>query len=98
MSNFQSYALLVGSLLPVIIAVVQQQRWPDYVRAGVGLVICAVAAAVTAYAQGDLTAERWGEGLLLVAVAAWSSYQGFWKPTGIAPTVEAKTSMGTSPP
>lgn len=95
MSDLEMYSLLVGFFLPLGISVVQQPRWPDGLRAVCTFVLCAVAGLGTAYFQGDLTGRRVISAVLLVLVAALTSYRNFWKPTRLAPALEAATSPGS---
>lgn len=87
------YSLLVGFFLPNVIAIVQQQGWSERVRAIVAFAACSVAGAGVAYFQGDLTGKRVISGILIVAITALTTYRNFWKPTAIAPTIEAKTQL-----
>ena len=86
------WALIVGFFAPPVIAVIQQQKWSNAVRAAVTFVLALVAGAGTAFFQGDLTGKRFVEASLVILVAAISTYHGFWKPTGIGPRVEELTS------
>lgn len=92
MSNLAMWSLIVGFLLPPAIAVVQQPRWSEPVRAIVMFVVCLIAAAGTAYFQGDLTGRRWIQAALLIVVATIATFKGLWKPTRVAPEIEAATS------
>lgn len=95
MTNFAMWALIVGFFAPPIIAIIQQQKWPNQVRAVVTFLLALVAGAGTAYFQGDLTGKRFVEASLLVLVTAISTYHGFWKPTTVAPQIEKATSPGS---
>jgi len=86
------WALIVGFLLPPLLAIIQQPSWPAPVRSVVAFVACAAAGAGTAYFQGDLTGERFVEAGLVVLVTSIATYKGFWKPTTVAPKVENATS------
>jgi hypothetical protein len=94
MTDLEMWSLLVGALLPTIVAVVQQPRWPSWVRAVVGVISSIIAGFVTTWLV--LEDALWERGMvhaiLLVGVASWASYRNFWMPTRIAPTIEAKTS------
>ena len=54
---------------------------------------CAVAGVGVAWFQGDLTGRRFTEAALVVLVASIATYTGAWKPTGIAPGIEARTNL-----
>lgn len=94
-SDLEMWSLLVGALLPMLVAVVQQPKWPNWFRAAVGVAASVVAGFVTTYLTLD--SALWDQGMvhaiLLVAVASWASYVSFWKPTSVAPTIEAKTTI-----
>jgi|SRR4029079_8456219 len=97
MSNLEMWSLIVGFFLPLAIAFVMQQHWHEQLKAVVGFVICAIAGAGTAYFQGEFTGRRFIEAGLVILVTAMATYRNFWKPTGVAPTIENKTTF-TSPP
>lgn len=99
MTQLQMWALLVGSFLPPLVAVVQQPGWSRGFRAVVTVVICILVGAVTTYlgAPGGFEFDKDLVGVILtVLVAAQATYQNFWKPTAIAPSVEAATSGRSS--
>ena len=80
------------SATPPAIAVIQRRKWSDRVRASLTFVVALIAGAGTAIFQGELTGRRFVESALLILVAGISTYHGFWKPTGVAPTIEEVTS------
>lgn len=94
MTQLQMWALLVGSLLPPLVAVVQQPGWSRGLRAVVGVVCSLVVGTVTVYLEQD--GLDFGKDLvgtvLTVMVASQATYNNFWKPTGVAPAVESSTS------
>lgn len=93
MSNLEMWSLIVGFLLPPVLALLMQSKWPTQLQAVVAFAACAVAGAGTAYFQGDLTGRRFVEAGLVVLVASIATYHGFWKPTKVAPAIEEKTSL-----
>ena len=97
MTNLVMWSLVVGFFMPPIQAVIQQTNWSDKVRAAVNFVACVVAGAGVAFFQGDFTGRRFVESALVVLVTAISVYKGTWKPTGIAPAIEKKTSPNNVP-
>ena len=94
MSNSAMFALIIGFLLPLLVAVFQQPRWSDPIRAAVALLVSLLAGAGTAYFAGDLglRPETLVTDTLIIFVAAIAAYRGWWKPTGIAPAIEKVTS------
>jgi hypothetical protein len=87
------WSLIVGFLLPPVLAIVQQTNWPDQLRAVVAFVACAAAGVGVAYFQGDLTGKRFVTAGLIVLTTALATYKSFWKPTGVAPTIETRTNF-----
>lgn len=82
---------LVGFGMPPLVAIINQATWASWVRAIVTLLLCVAAGAGTAYFDGNLTGQRWTTAALIVATAAIASYRMFWRPSGIAPGIEAAT-------
>lgn len=96
MSNLMMWSFIVGFFLPLVISVVQQPRFPEYVRAIITFLACLVASAVTCALQGQVTVERWIESALVILVATISMYKGLWKPARVAPEIEHATSPNPS--
>jgi hypothetical protein len=92
MTDAQMWALVVGALLPPLIAVAERPTFPSWARAAIALVVSAVAGFVTVWIAGDLNGKSVTSAILLTLIAAVSSYESLWRPTGIAPRVELATS------
>jgi cell division protein FtsW (lipid II flippase) len=93
MSNTQMWSLIVGFLLPLIIAVIQQATWSDGLRAIVAFVACLVAAIGQVLIELSSWDWRvWIQSVLLIFVTAIATYKRFWVPVGIAPAIEVRTS------
>lgn len=97
MSNLVQWSATVAILVPIIVALLNQRNWSPQVKAFVFVVVSIIAAAITAYFQGDLTGHRWFESALVIVPAAAAFYHGFWKPSGIAPGIEKATSAPPPP-
>lgn len=97
MSNLEMWSLVVGFLLPILIAVIQQEAWPSWLRSVTMFVICLIAAAGTVYFQGRFDLQDYVTSALLIVVTAIGTYKGIWQPTGIAPALEHVTT-GTHDP
>jgi VIT1/CCC1 family predicted Fe2+/Mn2+ transporter len=89
--SLEMLSALVGSLLPMLVAVVNRSHWAPAVKGLVVVVSSIVAGAVTAWLNGQLNGLRWTESALIIAGAAVVAYKHFWQPTGIAPAIERAT-------
>lgn len=93
MSSLEMWSFIVGFALPPVLSVVMQSGWSVRLQAVIAFLACAVAGAGTAYLQGDLTGERFVEAGLVILVTTIATYKGFWKPTGVSPSIETKTNV-----
>jgi hypothetical protein len=92
--------LVVGFIAATfLLPIVQQPHFSSRVRALITFVFCIVAGWITAWLNGAFDAfHGWADvraaasSMLLVLVAAITSYKGFSQPTGIAPAIERATS------
>lgn len=91
------YSALVGFLLPPVLAIVIQSSWSQRAQAVVAFLACLIAGAGTAYFEADLDGRTWVSSALVVLTTGLATYRNFWKPTGIAPAIEARTNLGGSP-
>ncbi|MGW7090118.1 hypothetical protein ACWGH2_42415 [Streptomyces sp. NPDC054871] len=89
----------VGGLLPLVTAVVQQPRWSANVKKAVAVVSALIAGVVTVISTGGL--EQFQHGLPTLATfvgvlaVSQSAYDLIWKPSLVAPAIEAATSSKT---
>lgn len=91
MNNLEMWSLIVGFLLPIFIAFIQQEKWPSWLRSVIMFVICLIAAAGTVYFQDRFDVQDYVTSALLIVVTAIGTYKGIWQPTGIAPALEHAT-------
>ncbi|MEU6755972.1 hypothetical protein [Streptomyces sp. NPDC046685] len=86
----------VGALLPLLTAVVQRPAWSAAVKKRVAVLAALLAGVVTVAATGGW--EQFQNGkitaatLLAVLAASQTSYDLLWKPSTLAPMIEAVTS------
>jgi hypothetical protein len=93
-SDVQFYSALVGFLLPFLTAVVIQRGWSDQLKAIANALLSLVAAVVITYTEGNLDGDHLRPlflSFLLVFVPSIAAYYGFWRPTTVAPRIEAAT-------
>lgn len=91
MNDLQMWSLVVGTLAPTLIAVLQQPWWPKWARTVVTALFCLVAGGVTAWLSGELTGRGVATAVLLVLVAALATYRSLWKPSGVTDAIEIVT-------
>jgi hypothetical protein len=93
MEDLQNWTLLIGALLPPLIAFIQRPGWSNRARAIVTVVVCVAVGFVGTYLEGD--GLQWDGDLvgacLRVLLAAQATYIAFWKPTQVAPKIELAT-------
>jgi hypothetical protein len=63
-------------------------------KALVSFACCIVTAIVDVIVQGTWNGKDFAGTLILVGFVAYTSYRLFWKPSTIAPSIEAATSTG----
>lgn len=95
LQNLEMWALLVGFVLPLVISALEQSTWSNGIRSAVAFVVCVIAGGITAWIAGDFDTNDIVTAALIVLTTALATYKGLWKPTGIAPKIEAATSPGT---
>ncbi|MFD4933434.1 hypothetical protein [Streptomyces virginiae] len=103
MSTLDSIAAgsAVGSLLPLLTAVVQRPGWSVRTKKIVATVTALLAGLVTVGSVGGL--EQFQHGLptlgtlAAVLAASQAAYDLVWKPTSIAPAIESVTSPKEAP-
>ena len=89
---------LVGAVLPIVAAVLKQDRLGRRANTTIVASVALVAAIVTAIAN-DATNPRDVIATFAVTYAtAVAFYHGLWRPTGIAHAVQSRTSMGPRVP
>lgn len=91
---------VVGSLLPPLTAIVQKPKWSANAKRIVAVIAAALGGIVTVASTGGL--DEFTQpvtalgGIAAVIAASQTTYDLIWKPSKIAPTVEAATSSGPS--
>lgn len=93
-TQFTQVAALVGTFLPLLIAVIQRQNWRNSIRVAVGVAACALAAVVTSYTKGQLNLHDLATSAFIIFTLTKTTYLSVWKPSGIAPKIEAATGGG----
>lgn len=90
-STIDQWTVVVGILLPLVIAVINRTAWTAPQKACAALLICVVAAGVEVWVKGQWNAQNLGTTAVAIFFVVVTTYKGFWKPTGITDSIEAKT-------
>lgn len=98
LTNSQLWAAALGYILPPVIAVVAQPRWSGAIK-GLFMLLVAVADGLgTAYFNDQFSGKSIVTCMLTAAIAIGVAYHTVWKPSGIAPGIEAATSTNGGRP
>jgi hypothetical protein len=92
--NFEMWQLIVGIMLPLLIAVVIKPDWPKLRKYWVAFAMCVAASIGDVWFSGHFVLADLGGTLLKVVFLCFTSYLTFWKPSGIAEGVEKKVLGG----
>jgi len=82
----------IGAGLPIVASVLKQDRFGPRANAMIGAALAVVAATVVAAAVHEFTPGGVGIGFTAMYTAAVAFDHGLWKPTGIAPRIQTRTS------
>jgi hypothetical protein len=92
-ANTAAIVALVGILMPIIIAIVKQVRWPWWANLIVAIIACGIAGVVTVWARGELTWQTAPIAVAAVFIAAQATYNTFWASSGIETKINDLTSI-----
>jgi hypothetical protein len=90
------YLLVTGTVLPLVISLIQQRHWNTTVQSIVALVVCIAAASAISIHAGVTSGQGVAGAAIIVITVTKALYEAFWKPTGIAPAIENATTVGGS--
>lgn len=94
MGNLEMWNFLVGFFLPLALSVIIQSSFSQAVQAILSFAAATVASVGTvALTHGLHFDEHLVTSVLLIFVTSVATYKNFWKPTGVAPALEAKTNL-----
>lgn len=80
--NFEMWQMIVGAILPGIVAFFKKQGWADWLKVVILFALAAAVSGVEIFFAGEFTAGDWGANLLKVAFWATVTYAWVWRPTG----------------
>lgn len=91
-SQLTQYSAAVGFLLPLVIAFIQKEDWPNWLKSVVGTGGCVAAAVVTAAVEHKLNTKDISASVITVFTLTKLSYLSVYKPAGWAqPKIKSST-------
>lgn len=101
LSNSELWTVVAGTLLPLVVALVNRPKWSDGVRSGVMVLAVLVVTTVGEFFTGRMTQPgsltEWVRSAFVIFVLTVTSYQFVWKKMGVAPRIEAATAPDPDP-
>lgn len=92
MSDLQLWNVIIGFLVPVVVAVVTRPTMQPIVKIVIQIAFSVVVGFGTAFFSGIFTGRSIATNVLIIFAASVIGYKGFWGPTNFADRIEAKTS------
>jgi len=92
LSNGDLWRILVGFLMPLVIAAINQRTWRSQIKAAVMFGASVVVAAITLFFQGGVDWTDYPRAFLLIFTTAQLGYLAWWKPSGVTDAIETATS------
>ena len=86
-TNINMWTVVVGAVLPLLISAANRLPVPNYM---IAFTLCVAAAFGDVYFSGRLNSADWATSLLTIFFTVVTTYQAFWKPSGITNKIEGK--------
>lgn len=88
---FLAYA--AGTIVPILVAILAKSTASRPLKVILNSILVAVGASlvVSIKMNGAIDLYGWGSAIAEAAIASWASYNGFWKPLGVAPAIHKAT-------
>lgn len=83
-----TWAALVGFVLPALVAIVNRSEWKPWVKGIVALLASVLVGTITALIAGNFTGSSWIQAIGIVFAASQVAYHTWWKNTDIAGLIE----------
>ncbi len=97
MSVAQMWALVIGMVLPPVVAFVQRDRFSSPVKVAIMLATAVVDGLGSAYFTGQFHGTTVVTAVLVAAVAIGTAYQSIWKPLGVTTRITSALSRPSAP-
>lgn len=91
--NMTLYMAVLGWLVPMLVSFVNQRGWTSEMKGVVAALVSIGTAAIATALSGNWDGQDMVRNILIVLTLSQISYQTFWRPSHIGPTIEGKTSV-----
>lgn len=96
LATLKAWELVSSFLMPLALAAIIRQTWGDAQKAVAAFAACYLYALVALLWRGDIAFDGMSVGMWLetgtkIFALTIPIYYGWWKPTGVAPKIEAAT-------
>lgn len=93
MSNTEAIAILVGILMPFLITILKQVKFPKWANLLITVIACGAAGVATVWARGDLQWANLAVVTALIFVSAQAVYASYWRSTEVEGKLNDLTSV-----
>lgn len=90
-STVDQWTIIVGVMLPLVIAAINRTVWDSASKAISSVVLCVIAAGGELLFKGQLSVTTLLPNAITIFFLVVTTYKGFWKPTGVTDAIEKKT-------
>jgi len=97
MGTVEAAAVIVGILMPLLVAVIRQAGLPRQANLAIALTACAGAGVLTAWAAGQLTGQAVVVAVAIVFSAAQAAYQAYWRGSRLLGAIDERTTVVRPP-
>ena len=97
MGTVEAASIIVGIVMPLLVAVVHQAGWPRRANLAIALLSCAGAGVLTAWAAGQLSGQEVVVAVAIVFSAAQAAYQAYWRDSRLLGAIDERTTVVRPP-
>lgn len=93
LNTLDAWTLVIGFLMPNVVALVNQSHWPAKWKTGIAAFACLTAAVIQLSLKNELDATNLMVSTLSIFALSITFFKGFWRPLGVSDAIEARTDV-----
>ena len=93
MNEPEAWAIIVGTMAPMVVALIKQQGWLKEVNAILSFLVCLGIGYGNCYFQGVYDSKSLVVCMALTMAAAFTAFKMFYQPTGLDTLITNSTSL-----